>query len=315
MSNPLREHALGVGVAILLIIIGIALIVAGFYLNKYGEKTSYTLSTAPLPTQLAESFTYEYLEYGPLCNVTLPPVPPIPCKIGLLINESGVGHGSVTVPMWVTLQPPSVAQHELIYNFTVIFKITSINGYPTDYIYTFTASAGKYIFAQPNGAYLEADLKASGTSTLTVYVPAAQATVYVVGLGGFPLTHATAVLACGDESAFASTAPELTTPYIPMPNGEATTVPCNLTVSVPVFPGYVEKYVREIALPIGADTIVFSVPVSGIYVPGLGYLGTLYTILIVIGAVLVLIGIILLLFEYYHFRRIRLFKAYGIPPY
>jgi uncharacterized membrane protein len=316
--NPLREHALGVGIALLLIIVGIILIVAAVVTNGFGNvATIKSYSVTPTSPALASSFTYNYVEYGPLCNVTIPPVQPLSqCQLGVLFNITGVGHAEVTgLPLWVTLQPPSIAQHYLIYNFTVVLRILNVNGYPTNYMYTFTASVGKYTFYQPNGAYIIADMSES-YSSFTVYVPSAQAVVYVVGLGGFPLTYSTANLECGTHSWwFTSLVPELVSQPIPMPNGTATSIPCTLYISVPVFPGKVQIYKVPLNLAIGENTYTVEVPVSGIYVPGYGYLGTLPDILIWIGFALIIIGVVVLLIEFYHWRRARLAKAYGIPPY
>ena len=317
MVSPLREHAKGVGIALALIIIGIVLIALGFYLNQYGAQGKIVSQTvSPLQPLPAASFNYVYTEYGPLCNLTIPP-PPEPlslCSIGVLFNYTGVGHAQVTVPMWVTLQPPSIAQRTLIYNFTVVFKLTNVNGYKADYEWVFPASVGEYVFYAPNGAYVKADI-AVGTSTLYVFIPAAQASIYIQGIGGFPLSFAATTLECNDESAFAAQAPQFVTNYIPMPSGNATSVPCTAIITVPVFPGHEQVYRIPLTLAEGANNIVIELPVSGIYVPGLGYLGTLPMWLIAIGVFLVILGIVIILIEYHHFRRIQLYKAYGIPPY
>ena len=61
-------------------------------------------------------------------------------------------------------------------------------------------------------------------------------------------------------------------------------------------------------------TYYVTLPLIGYFIPGWGYYPIPNLVLLVIGLFLVIIGIAILGVEYHWWSRIRIFKAYGIPP-
>jgi hypothetical protein len=93
-----------------------------------------------------------------------------------------------------------------------------------------------------------------------------------------------------------------------------TSVTFNYTIGLPVM-GHEYFWTFTVTVPtLMHYTYEVQLPVIGWFLPGWGYFPIANAVVFGVGVLLVIVGVVILLYEYHMHRRIQLFRAFGIPP-
>ncbi len=303
-------HKLGVGLGIVLIVVGIVLIgiALAIPLVNLQKPQLLLVGVSKTPLMPASGAVVLYQEYGPVVNLTIPPVPPLPTPtIGLLFNKTlvtGIDGRTPTVYLWVTKQPT-------VYNFTVVLTVLKaqgieLKGYTfvlkpiTNTVQTSVLQNGATAMCEFTGVWL-------GQSTCTIYLPGTEVTFIPMGVGNGELSMIESVISSGSSVVGFDM---VAVPQSP----DQQSVGFNYMLGVPVM-GREITWTFDVEVPAGMHyTYYVMLPLIGYFIPGWGYYPIANAVLLGIGLFLVILGIAVLGIEYHWWRRMRIFKAYGIPP-
>jgi len=306
-------HELGVGLGIALVVIGVILLAVSVFVPLVSLQKPQLLlvSTSKAPLVPASGAIVNYVEYGPISSVTIPPVPPIPITTGVLFNETlitGANGETPTVYVWVTSAPQTP-----IGNFTMVLTVLKVNGI-TLYGYSFIIKpiAGTVqTVVLPNGATATCNFQHAtwlGHVTCTIYMPGTEVTFIPYGLGNGELGAVYSVISYDGGSVYGF---DMTA--VPVSASE-TSITFNYTIGLPVM-GHEYFWTFTVTVPtLMHYTYEVQLPVIGWFLPGWGYFPIANLVLFAIAWILIIIGIVILGVEYHWWSRIRAFKAYGIPP-
>jgi type II secretory pathway pseudopilin PulG len=243
-----------------------------------------------------------YIVYEPECPITVtqvsapttvgyvysvtPLVPsPSVCKLTIAVNRSGTtnAQGQLTTATFVTPVAPFAAQ--------VTITVQSWKGIPLGYTYTY------YITSS------------NATTPLQVSVPAVELTVTPVSASGAPLmSEATVNVTCGGVTVASGVGQQ--TVVVPIPSSGSIT--CTIT-------GYSYGKTASTTVTLTSAqagqtiTKTLTIPVSGYYIPGVGFVPTSTLILLAVVIIIIIILIVILLIEYSNWRRRRLAGLLGPP--
>jgi len=247
-----------------------------------GVTLSYSVSEPECPikiTQVSPAMT----TVGYVYSVTpLMPSPSV-CKPVTAVTGSGTtnAQGQITTATFVTPVAPFAAQ--------VTITVQSWKGISLGYTYYVTSS--------------------NATTPIQVSVPAVELTVTPVSASGAPLTtEATVNITCSGVPIASGVGQQ--TVVVPIPSGGSITCTIN---------GY--SYGKSASTTVtltssqAGQTITktLTIPVSGYYIPGVGFVPTSTFILLAVVIIIIIILIVILLIEYSNWRRRRLAGLLGPP--
>jgi hypothetical protein len=249
-----------------------------------GVTLSYSVSEPECPikiTQVSPAMT----TVGYVYSVTpLMPSPSV-CKPVTAVTGSGTtnAQGQLTTATFVTPVAPFAAQ--------VTITVQSWKGIPLGYTYTY------YITSS------------NATTPIQVSVPAVELTVTPVSASGAPLTtEATVNVTCGGVPVASGVGQQ--TVVVPIPSSGSIT--CTIT-------GYSYGKTASTTVTLTSAqagqtiTKTLTIPVSGYYIPGVGFVPTSTLILLAVVIIIIIILIVILLIEYSNWRRRRLAGLLGPP--
>jgi hypothetical protein len=247
-----------------------------------GVSLSYSVSEPECPITIT-SITPASTTVGYVYSVSpLMPSPSV-CKPVTAVTGSGTtnSYGQLTTATFVTPVSPFAAQ--------VTVTVQSWKGISLGYTYTYYVTGS------------------NATTPLQISVPAVQLTVTPVSASGQPLTtEATVNVTCGGVPIASGVGTQ--TVVAPIPSSGSIT--CTLA-------GY--SYGKSVSTTVtltsseAGQTITrtLTIPVSGYYVPGVGFVPTSTFILLAVVIIIVIILIVILLVEYSNWRRRRLAGLLG----
>jgi len=249
-----------------------------------GVTLSYSVSEPECPikiTQVSPTMT----TVGYVYSVT-PLVPsPSVCTPTTAVTGSGTtnAQGQITTATFVTPVAPFAAQ--------VTITVQSWKGISLGYTYTYYVTSS------------------NATTPIQVSVPAVELTVTPVSASGAPLTtEATVNVTCSGVPIASGVGQQ--TVVVPIPSSGSITCTIN---------GY--SYGKSASTTVtltssqAGQTITktLTIPVSGYYIPGVGFVPTSTFILLAVVIIIIIILIVILLIEYSNWRRKRLAGLLGPP--
>jgi len=249
-----------------------------------GVTLSYSVSEPECPikiTQVSPAMT----TVGYIYSVTpLMPSPSV-CTPTTAVTGSGTtnAQGQITTATFVTPVAPFAAQ--------VTITVQSWKGISLGYTYTYYVTSS------------------NATTPIQVSVPAVELTVTPVSASGAPLTtEATVNVTCNGVPIASGVGQQ--TVVVPIPSSGSITCTIN---------GY--SYGKSASTTVtltssqAGQTITktLTIPVSGYYIPGVGFVPTSTFILLAVVIIIIIILIVILLIEYSNWRRKRLAGLLGPP--
>ncbi len=249
-----------------------------------GVTLSYSVSEPECPikiTQVSPAMT----TVGYVYSVTpLMPSPSV-CTPTTAVTGSGTtnAQGQITTATFVTPVAPFAAQ--------VTITVQSWKGITLGYTYTYYVTSS------------------NATTPIQVSVPAVELTVTPVSASGAPLTtEATVNVTCSGVPIASGVGQQ--TVIVPIPSSGSITCTIN---------GY--SYGKSASTTVtltssqAGQTITktLTIPVSGYYIPGVGFVPTSTFILLAVVIIIIIILIVILLIEYSNWRRKRLAGLLGPP--
>ncbi len=306
-------HELGVGLGVALVVIGVILLAVSLLIPLVSIQKPQLLliATEKAPLVPAVGAIVNYVEYGPLTNVTIPPVSPPIITTSVLFNETlitGANGETPTVWAWVTTVPQAP-----IGNFTIVLTVLKVNGITLHgYRFIIKPIAGTVqTVVLQNGATATCNFEHAtwlGQVTCTIYMPGTEVTFIPYGLGNGELGAVYSVISYDGGSVYGF---DMTA--VPVSASE-TSVTFNYTIGLPVM-GHEYFWTFTVTVPtLMHYTYEVQLPVIGMFFPGWGYWPIANFVLFIVAWILIIIGIVILGVEYHWWSRMRIFKAYGIPP-
>jgi hypothetical protein len=307
------EHKLWVALGTALLVLGFVLFVISITVPLVSIQKPQLLlvATEKAPLVPAAGAVVNYVEYGPLANVTIPPVAPPTITTGVLFNETlitGANGETPTVWVWVTSAPQTP-----IGNFTMVLTVLEVNGITLHgYSFIIKPIAGTVqTVVLPNGATATCNFQHAtwlGHVTCTIYMPGTEVTFIPYGLGNGELGAVYSVISYDGSSVYGF---DMTA--VPVSASE-TTVTFHYKLGLPVM-GREYFWTFTVTVPtLMHYTYEVRLPLIGLFFPGWGYFPIANAVLLGVGVLLMIVGIVILLYEYHLHRRIHLFRAFGIPP-
>jgi hypothetical protein len=167
----------------------------------------------------------------------------------------------------------------------------------------------------PLGYTETVQLTTTNVTPPVITIPGAEVKVLAVSASGSPLSIATVNVTCtyAGRTIYTGYGKGSLTFVLPLPKNVATTpIVC---AAVAVAPGHVKSKVYELTIRAPSTyELRVRVPVTGWYIPGIGYVGwpqiALWIVIIFIVIIIIVIGLI----EYQHWRRKRLVSILERPP-
>jgi len=249
-----------------------------------GVTLSYSVSEPECPikiTQVSPTMT----TVGYIYSVT-PLVPsPSVCKSVTAVTGSGTtnAQGQLTTATFVTPIAPFAAQ--------VTITVQSWKGISLGYTYTYYVTSS------------------NATAPIQVSVPAVELTVTPVSASGAPLmSEATVNVTCNGVTVASGVGQK--TVVVPIPSSGSITCTIN---------GYSYGKTASTTVTLTSSqagqtiTRTLTIPVSGYYIPGVGFVPTSTFILLAVVIIIIIILIVILLIEYSNWRRKRLAGLLGPP--
>jgi hypothetical protein len=302
------------------IILGTALLVLGFVLFVISitvplvslQKPQLLLvSTSKAPLVPASGAVVNYVEYGPIANVSVPMIAPPTITTSVLFNETlvtGANGETPTVYVWVTTAPQTP-----IGNFTMVLTVLKVNGITLHgYRFIIKPIAGTVqTVVLPNGATATCNFQHAtwlGHVACVLYMPGTEVTFIPYGLGNGELGAVYSVISYDGGSVYGF---DMTA--VPVSASE-TTVTFHYKLGLPVM-GREYFWTFTVTVPVLMHYMYeVRLPLIGMFFPGWGYWPIANAVLLGVGVLLMIVGVVILLHEYHMHRRIQLFRAFGIPP-
>jgi hypothetical protein len=249
-----------------------------------GVTLSYSVSEPECPikiTQVSPAMT----TVGYVYSVTpLMPSPSV-CTPTTAVTGSGTtnAQGQLTTATFVTPVAPFAAQ--------VTITVQSWKGISLGYTYTYYVTSS------------------NATTPIQVSVPAVELTVTPVSASGAPLTtEATVNVTCSGVTLASGVGQQ--TVVVPIPSSGSITC----TISGYSYGKSASTTVTLTSAQAGQTiTKTLTIPVSGYYIPGVGFVPTSTFILLAVVIIIIIILIVILLIEYSNWRRKRLAGLLGPP--
>ncbi|WP_243679476.1 hypothetical protein [Vulcanisaeta souniana] len=174
-------------------------------------------------------------------------------------------------------------------------SVQSWKGIPLGYTYTYYVTSS------------------NATTPIQVSVPAVELTVTPVSASGAPLTNeATVNVTCQTPSGAVPVASGVGSQTVTVPIPSSGSITCTVT-------GYSYGKSASTTVTLSSSqagqtmTQTLTIPVSGYYIPGVGFVPTSTFILLAVVIIIVVILIVILLIEYSNWRRKRLAGLLGPP--
>ncbi len=307
------EHKLWVALGITLLLLGFVLFVISITVPLVGIQKPQLLlmTTEKAPLVPAAGAVVNYVEYGPIANVSVPMIAPPTITTSVLFNETlvtGANGETPTVYVWVTTAPQTP-----IGNFTMVLTVLKVNGITLNG-YSFVIkpiAVTVQTVVLPNGATATCNFQHAtwlGQVTCTIYMPGTEVTFIPYGLGNGELGAVYSVISYDGGSVYGF---DMTA--VPVSASE-TNVTFNYTIGLPVM-GREYSWTFTVTVPtLMHYTYEVRLPLLGVFFPGWGYWPIANAVLLGVGVLLIIVGAVILLHEYHMHRRIQLFRAFGIPP-
>ncbi len=257
-------------------------------LSSFGPAPGVTLSysvsepecpvtiTAISPASTIVGYTYSVTPLMPSPSV---------CKPVTAVTGTGTtnAQGQITTATFVTPVAPFAAQ--------ITITVQSWKGIPLGYTYTYYVTSS------------------NATTPIQVSVPAVELTVTPVSASGAPLTtQATVNVTCAGVPIASGVGQQ--TVVVPIPSSGSIT--CTIT-------GYSYGKTASTTVTLTSSeagqtiTRTLTIPVSGYYIPGVGFVPVSTFILLAVVIIIIIILIVILLIEYSNWRRRRLAGLLGPP--
>jgi len=279
------SHKPGVILGTALLVLGLVLFVISVTvpLVSIQKPQLLLIATEKAPLVPAAGAVVNYVEYGPISNITIPPVPPIPITTGVLFNETlitGANGETPTVYVWVTTAPQTP-----IGNFTMVLTVLKVNGITLHgYKFIIKPIAGTVqTVVLPNGATATCNFEHAtwlGQVTCTIYMPGTEVTFIPYGLGNGELGAVYSVISYDGGSVYGF---DMTA--VPVSASE-TSVTFNYTIGLPVM-GHEYFWTFTVTVPtLMHYTYEVRLPLLGIFFPGWGYFPIANVVLLGVGILL-----------------------------
>ncbi|WP_069808305.1 hypothetical protein [Vulcanisaeta thermophila] len=249
-----------------------------------GVSLSYSVSEPECPVTITQVPTAASI-VGYVYSVT-PLVPsPSTCKLVTAVTGSGTtnAQGQLTTATFVTPVSPFAAE--------VTVTVKSWKGISLGYTYTYYVTSS------------------NATTPLQISVPAVELTVNPVSASGAPLSsEATVNVTCAGVTLASGVGSQ--TVVVPIPSSGS--ISCTVT-------GYSYGKSASTSLTLTSamagqtETVTLTIPVSGYYIPGVGFVPLSTFILLAVIIIIVIILIVIALIEYNNWRRRRLAGLLGPP--